>query len=454
MKKILACLLALMLPCCALADTFALDWTTKAQEEGMTTLMSILETALGLSEGSLVDAGWAEALTESINSLSISAIIDDSGRYRTSIAYQEDELYVSDVRMSEEYLSVTGSLFPGLLLYLPAEYLNQFGSTLSPADIDWENAAYTILGSVAYWIDTLDAVYETGSFAGEAYSGGTDRWTYTFDDRDIATLLDDLALAEWPESFLQALRSFGGSRWGSEEAMISAFRVKVHEAAMRNRYRYVLRAVGIDGEPIGISLLTYEGDDLVATLSMGIDGARVVSILGYGIRGQNVYLAMTMNGDPDTPGLEAKLWLDATKGGYYAASSNDANLLLDASTIITTVGTNASIAMQAHGSLLMGNWVDIVMKDVAVNGNTALETTVSINETPLMVSDLVVSKAEPLPQIDEESLRTIDLSNMTDEDQALFNDTWQDALARLLLKLLNVAPSKLTLTPLIKLLMQ
>lgn len=448
MKKLLACLLALLLPCCALAETYSLDWTMRVSPDGVALLSDI-----SLASGALSEK-MAAAVAELFSSLSARFVVSDTGnRYRFSLAYQDLELLLFDAQDSDETSTAVCNLAPGILLKLAVDHDSVAVSKdavdalnhLSLADFQRRLAP-----SWDAWVASLDTEVDHGVFAGDAYAGEGRCRTYRFDERDVAVLLESMLAAELNDNIQPVLKYLSWQFWHDEDSITDYLRDCFRNAAMRNRYRYVLRLVddGTDGHPLtGLSLIVYEGDQQVATLSCGHPETGFKAVLGYGLRGQNYYLSLTTSGTPDNMDqMELQLWQDPGKYGFYdAADEPETNLLLSAvcSASSDDPQTTATLRTTMVGKALRDHQVDTVFTITTGDVREEITTTVLVDATEAAVFSLTGAYADALPPLETSGLRAINITDMTDEEAQLLQDIASDVGVELGIELFRLLPAEL-----------
>lgn len=444
MKKLLACLLALMLPLCAMAETASVTWTTEVSPEGLTRLIDLMQTAAPDAALSLTDKQTA-ALAEFMSGFSASVGVHESGELmRFVIAYGNETLMDLDCMIQKDEYLYTSSLLPGILLTTPLDVSDKLLEEIIAA---WENQPWLALWSrylrfAERWDGSLDQSVEYGSFAGDTYSGGKRRVTYRFDERDVALLLESIITADEVDDVATLLHGYGLQYFDDADGLTNALCQRIRDAAMENRYSYVLRIVddGTEGpQIIGLSLLVYEQDQLVSTLS----ASENTVVLGYGLRGENCYLSLETSDAANAPMMLAKLWHDPTRAGYHAASGNEANLLFSAA--LYQDETDAPLSMRAEIDGPALNNIPVTLALTLTDSDTAAELalSVTVDGLPLSTSRMTISVVDDLPAMETEGLRRIDLNDPSDEDADVLDDAIDDAANELAVKLFKLMPPEL-----------
>lgn len=437
MKKLLACLLAFMLPCFALAQSYTAQVSLDVPAESLRLLIASInelsEEPLSLSEDAL------DALSEFLAHLSIALTIDaQTQALRLALAYGDENLVTFNGEMQSDRMLYTTSLLPNQLLELPIEVQDwtpdweKLADALSQLDIDAFLA--TVDEQTDTWVDTLEHETEYGNFIGDAYAGGVISETYRFDERDTAVLTSAL-LWKLSERLTPALNTLDGDA----SAWLNTIQKIVSDAALQTPYRYLVRFVKNDEDtPIGCSLVAYAGEEQLATLSLGF-GDQPLAVLGYGLNGGNIYLSLTLS-DEDI--LMGRLWQDPARSGYAAASADESNLLLS---------MNAQVRENDHALILsfsgpvMGNHSDeLALTAEEPNKNEALlSAAFSLDGNRLITFNLRLSENSALPPLETEGLTPIDVLHMTEADETALSSALQLGLTNYMLRFFQLLPTQL-----------
>ena len=447
MKKLLALLLALILPCCALADSFSVDWSMEVTPEGLSALLDKVADNL-FGEIPPVSDSLMEALAGLLSSFTISSTTDISGtRQRFVLLCQEQTILSVDASFTDDSTLYACDLLPDALLSLPGDITmlherQQVREALEK--LDQQAVSGTLSDCISAWAAMLEQTQESGSFAGETYAGGTRCATYRFDDRDLTLLAELLSRSKWPEEAVTALENYILVSHEDPDALRSALFDRLYYAAYVNQYHYVLRLVSDDAQMIGLSLLAYDQDTLVSTLSVGFSDDRIRAVLGYGIHDQNAYLSMDFSAsDQGRPILTARFWRDPFRSGYYTASSDPANLLLSVDAEFVGDDAIRALTITLSGSTLWNSC--IVMKLTGTNDSFAVD--VALDDLPLMSSRMTYAATDDLPAMDADSSQVFSLDDMSDDEWTQLFDLFDGLRTQLIVRLFKATPPELlTLT--------
>lgn len=280
MKKLIAVFLAALLSmaavtCPALAESESMQFTLSMRlgEDAFQEMM--LEEAW-------LDEEWDDQMTcvlqavlRLYESMQCRVQLQPDG-IRLALMMQEEELLSAAVTWSDDEVSLVSSLMPGYRLTLSMKELREAFEA-----VEWLSLFDALADVTDTWLAARDAVTETGSFAGNAYSGGTARTTYTLDDRDIATLFEGYVLClEERQDVVNLLNAdlLGGK--DNAAAFFHAVRQMNYQVALNSAYSYTLAVVrDADSGPVGYSLNVFEEDVLLGSLSLGWNGDAIKGVV-------------------------------------------------------------------------------------------------------------------------------------------------------------------------------
>lgn len=284
-KKIISLLLALLLVCATAAAEGAYEITLKWQPAFDGTRLCLQRTTDN-SDAKLDQL--AQAMVDVAEKSSIQLNIQDNGLYMAvtlvdtllvdmGIFSREADTVMVTSLLPDRYLSFDEPM--DAVLTRPDKWVSLDGTDEAALSMD-------VLQALMDWAETIESSEESGNFVGDAYEGGTRRRSFTFDDADIAVLLNAL---------LDVMDKHGLDDRALEpvtsSAPLSTLRGKNNEVAEANRFSYNLHLVTDDwGNFVGLSLLALEGENQVATLSFAVADNGIRLVLGYGMNGQNYYI--------------------------------------------------------------------------------------------------------------------------------------------------------------------
>lgn len=439
MKKLLAILLALMLPCCALADIETATWTMEVTADGLAELFSAIKPYIDYGFLLPTSSEMLGDAAEMLSGFSVTVQADDAGASHISFDFGDRNCFTIDTAIVDETEYLVSSLLPGLLCVSPYDTEPQELAALASIALDNMNwgAVWAALDECfADWEQTLDMTVEYGYFAGDAYMGSGCCMTFRFDERDLSTLLEALSRAEWPEELSVLARYVERLYWSGETSMGDAFHASIQDAAFSNPYHYVLRLVDSgddDASAIGLSLLTYDGDQLVSTLSMGFYDGRLEAVLGYGLRDENFYLAMTFDFAPDAPLLSARLYRDPYKEGYAVVSSDSKDRYLELNATLTgeSDDTSDSLRLEMWGPAIGDSPLALVLKAAQADADASLALSLMRDDTLLCKTAITVridDSVDHLPPLETDGLQTVQYPGHSEEEDRLVDEAIENSL--------------------------
>lgn len=365
MKKLfIMCLVLVMLPLSALADAIRFDLSLDIADNGLDTVLNKMQSLMtqgymddltGLSDASEAEKEQfaKDAVAELKQELSgMDKMIDgarlqlmfdesalDAGLYLRKQIIAGAALYQEDGE-----LGLTIDLLPGLLIGLPSvenmlmdefAWLEEidFEGIFSSADFDdvFDEAADIL----EQWAEGLKQTEKEGNFAGETYEGGVMRLTVDMDERDLMLLASALMHLSWPEELQDAVEDLMEELEDVSGLPFTELGDEIHRSilstALENRYAYQLHVVEDDMDVIGMSLIILEGEQQIASLSLGGDGETTEIVLSYGVDAGNVYLVLQETAHPtveDCTMLTFQFIQDPYRDGRYVASQHADNILL------------------------------------------------------------------------------------------------------------------------------
>ncbi len=272
MKRMLALLLALLLPTIALAESSRLDVTLTVNEANVA---EALRTS-GAFAGEFNEEGLCSAVARLINGLGMSLHMQDDA-YRMELRMAGSSLLDLSFLQQGNDVVMTSDLMEGYGLLLPGAAAD-ISSAFSGIPGHEEELLEDLNGMVAALAAQLAAIPCTsarGAFNGDAFTGGVYCDTYTFDDAQVTALVGTMLTQEARAMLLSAADALGEDG----AALLTAMDEKNAQVATENVNRYILRVVkDAERTVIGLSCTVLQGERQVATASLGLreDGACLV----------------------------------------------------------------------------------------------------------------------------------------------------------------------------------
>ena len=278
MRRLMAWLLALLLPCSALADTAKLTVRAEMNEAFVDVLVehwasvnadtTRAELVMQMAQR-IIDGFKLELRMQEDEAASCRAYLGDSELFDVTCYHQAGIVY-----------AVT-SLLPG---YAIAEEAKDYSQ--NAADPDWSEIADAAAEAAQNWFSTLTPVVTRGAFIGDAYTGGTQCAAWELSVQDIASLLD----AAVPDELRGALQAL----CGGDQDVFQAFHDALSSAAA-DGYSFILRAVSNDAaELVGLSVTVLRANEQIASISLGGSETGII-VVGLGLSTQNYWWEIDFN---------------------------------------------------------------------------------------------------------------------------------------------------------------
>ena len=433
MKKLLALLLALLLPLCAAAETYGFSIQVQVDE---TNFMGAVQNVLTNGGVDVAAAEkQAELMKQLVDGMGLQLKFDDSA---FSLVFQLCGSRLFDLTAYEqgEMTLVTSSMLAG---YALAETAESQESTIPQSE--WDAAAQSVAATLLSWLDDVEKTESAGMFVGDAFEGGTKCTTWTLDDKMLSQLIDEM-LTEDVREVLSAMYE----EMGLEAAEILANLDKVNkDAALNNRYAYVLRAVENEEKLVGLSLTVLQGDEQAATISIGFKENGITAVIGLGLEKQNYWCEFSSE------------WTDYEDNNSviatvreWAASKDDAFAYVKGATapanaiewtfnaIPDAAGYSWNSALHANGEVLLNANGTAVPEEKTYNGTIIFGTDVK----PLLNISFAMQPTDAIPEMDT-SLVICSASDPADAE--LFEKLSNQLVAAISARLLKILPMDLIL---------
>lgn len=315
MKRLFAILLAILLPMCAVAETYQLSLGMQLDEAMISQLAAL--------PGNDADPRKTELMIKIaqyvLDGASVKVTVQDDAA-RIDIGISGGSLLDMTIYTEGDMAYVTSSLIPGKALTYEV-----VGTSEEEPDLTGVmNAVTTLLESR---MTANPGVITTGSFTGDAYTGGTRCTTWYFSDKDIADLISELMTGEASQAVLSCLTAMG-----FEPEKLSEIAAANDAVAQENQYAYIFRKVENDaGDVIGLSFTIIHEDTQVATLSLGAEKDGMRGVLGIGMPDQNYWWEFTLEagdlqGRTSYGGISREWTSDKRNSFAYVAANEEPTL--------------------------------------------------------------------------------------------------------------------------------
>ena len=276
MKKLVALLLALLLPVCALADTFEVTMEVQTAQALFSALVNqSVQKHTGL-EG-VSSESVAKLLQALLGNTKITAVTQENAS-AVSITLNGNSFLDATIYLSGEESLMTSSLIPGYVL------VEDVPSASAAEAENEKKIAEDVQNAFVAWKETLPVETVHGVFSGDAYTGGTVCTTWTITDSDIAALMTAIMTPELREMIEQHVEAAG------EDGILSAFDAANARVTEENKYTYTIRCVADDEDRlIGVSATVLDEAAQVATFSLGVNDQNVRVVIGLGLKQENYW---------------------------------------------------------------------------------------------------------------------------------------------------------------------
>lgn len=434
MKKLLAILLAMMLPLGAVAETYSFSFDLQT---GGDAFLEFVKAAMMLDGAQETDE--LDQAAELIQSL-----LDGAGM---TIRVQDDA-FAAEVRFSGETLLdlagydvgeeviLTSAMIPGYALTAAVEEADEQTDAL--AQLDWTGVLLSVLPPVVEWCGALESAEAHGVFVGDAYDGGVKCTTWTFDDQDVAALIESL-LTEDVRTALYAVFSY--MELDAADAL-QQLEERNAQVAKDNLYTYMLRLVQDTKEqPVGASLTVLMESEQIATVSVGLveNGCRVVA--GLGLEQQNYWCETTLQ-----YAAANGAWQTICHTREWAADKEDAFAYVSAAKEPETDCQWRLAAKDGAWELsLLQNDAVILFANGTVDVNAGMlagKLVLGAENAQLLAFDFEAGPADEIPALNAD-LVTVSADEPADAEQ--FENLLNQALATLMARLIKQLPLQMIL---------
>lgn len=435
MKKLLALLLAMLLPLYACAECSGFSFTVTTDE---TSFLQLMKEALLLADPT-VDASTVEneakLLQYLVNGFGVNASAQEDAFSLELLAGGQRLIDLVAYETEEEVL-LTSAMLPG---YVLVEENARDGEQLAVLnEVDWLALAANAYTDVSKWFADLQHTESRGAFDGDAYEGGTRCTTWVLTDKDIAALISTLLTEDVRNAFKLWLEASGVDA----ADLLDWFDEKNAQVAQEGQYSYMLRLVR-DGEdvPVGASLTVLNAGEQLATVSLGFlpEGMRLV--VGLGLNAQNYWWEFAANAKAEGGlatlyGMSREWAADKQDGfsyvsaavepAYACAWQCDFTETEDGFTWLASVTEGEACILSSQG-------------EVDASGMAGKVAFGPANAAVLNV-EFRVGEAEAIAPMAEDLTRC---SSSDPADGALYTELTQKLLASLTARLLKVVPLNL-----------
>lgn len=437
MKKLVALLLALFLPVCALADTFEVTMEVQTAQALFSALVDqSVQKHTGL-EG-VSSESVAKLLQALLGNTKITAVTQENAS-AVSITLNGNSFLDATIYLSGGESLMTSSLIPG---YVLVEDVPSASATEAENE---KKIAEDVQNAFVAWKETLPVETVHGVFSGDAYTGGTVCTTWTITDSDIAALMTAIMTPELREMIEQHVEAAG------EDGILSAFDAANARVAEENKYTYTIRCVADDEDRlVGFSATVFDEAAQVATFSLGVNDQNVRVVIGLGLKQENYWAecVLTESQRDQTTFIKGEMreWTaDKSESFAYVTEANAPAMSYLLNCIITKSGQRELW----DGHVYLGTKANAGKEVLSFSGsmneaNQSFEAKCSLmeNQQSMMTFSLSKKPAAEIMPPDASLVRCAE----TDPDQGeLYEKVNQELVFAITMRLMQIIPFDLLL---------
>jgi len=270
-KKLIALLLAALLPMYAMAETHSLSVRITADEPAVTQLMQESFRQVAAIDNTQAKE-YAKALAAILQKFHTNIIIDDQAM-AVEIFLHDVPLLDLTCHMTEDEIGLTSSLIPAYAVVIPREgnSVQAFAATME---------------AVQEWAKSISSQPIHGVFTGDAYDGGVQGDAWSISGKDMTALISVLR-DDRMTTLLKPLLEMAGI---DAEALFADNSWEKSVLGTVDQHQLILRsAKDTNGSLKGLSLTMMRGTDQVATLSLGLEEQGLQFVAGLGLSEQNYW---------------------------------------------------------------------------------------------------------------------------------------------------------------------
>lgn len=317
MKKLLALLLALLMPVSGLAETYEVNLSLSTDEVLFSRYVKQM-MVMDSTDGNIDHDKLAAAVAKILNGLGVSMKMQENA---AAIDIQLGGSSVMDlvVHLEQDATFMTSSLLPGYCLRQKLDATAAQESALADeiASTDWLAVLQSSMDALQAWKEMIEPTIMTGVFSGDAYESGTRCTSWVLTDKDIAALVSALMTDELRSVTAKILTILDVDA----EALLAQFDALNEQVAEKDAYIYMLRAVENDaGRLIGLSLTVMQEYYQVATVSVGLSADEIRLVTGLCVNEQNYWWEMNckhvMDGEKYSVTGVSREWMAAKSDGF------------------------------------------------------------------------------------------------------------------------------------------
>ncbi len=439
MKRLVALLLALFLPVCALAETFEVTMEVQTAQALFSALVDQSVQQPMRLEG-VSSESVAKLLQALLGNTKITAVTQENAS-SVSITLNGNSFLDATTYMSDSESLMTSSLIPGYVLVEDA-------APTSAAEAENEKKiAEDVQTAYEAWKKTLPVETAHGVFSGDAYTGGTVCTTWTITDSDIAALMTAIMTPELREMIEQ----HADAETAGKDSILSAFDAANARVAEENKYTYTIRRVTDDDDQlIGFSATVFDQAAQVATFSLGKSEQSTRVVIGLGLKQENYWAecVLTESQRDQTTFIKGEMreWTaDKSESFAYVTEANAPAM----SYLMNCIMTKSGQRELWDGHVYLGTKANAGKEMLSFSGsinkaNQSFEAKCSLveNQQPMMTFSLSKKPAAEIMPPDASLVRCAE----TDPDQGeLYEKVNQEFMFAITMRLMQIIPFDLLL---------
>lgn len=450
MKRLLACLLALLLalPMFAAAEQqgYAINTSWDIEDAVISNAMESIGVDAGLSQR------YAAAVAELMRRAAISVRWQENG-IGFAFSLKDSEIANVYVLAENEQLYIRTSVLPDTVIAFPLTSLNLNGVQEALMQLSEPLLAIgnTAAEQFVLWLNTLSMERYDGLVSGDAYSGAFRAVTVHVKAEDMARYL-----VMTIEAASESLQTLNHTLFNTTISRMLRDPQTWADSVVGLDLDVVL-AYGIDDELVGISATLIRSEEPIMTLSMGSQDCVGKLVVGTAVNGQLYYADLvveqweaTERFDQMTMKLSASIY-DASGMGYAAVRKQadrslmtvglSANLEADGDTLTWAsvqdmAGLGVKMTTEQYGSLTVSQDefdLNAVTEEYMGEERQLLLRTYT-NTTPQPIVP-VLGENDQLIQLDKNG-------NITYADNERINEAAQNGIKTILAKLMRNIPAQ------------
>lgn len=439
MKKLLALLLALLLPACSFAESLSV--TVKINDDEQSFPAYALELMQKIPGQKLEESRTTVQIMQSIfKDMKLVTVVQPEALSVEALVSGNPLLDMSICR-EEEMIFLTSSMMPG---YALAEKLIPVsdGDETTESAIQRNGLITSIQAAFSAWSKDITPVATYGAFQGDAYSGGSKCKTWSFTDQDVAALVSSLATKEVREAFTLILKMLGEDA----AALFQQFDELNDRVADEDHYTYLLRVVEDDQDQfVGASLSCLKENQQTATISLGFQNKILRIVFGLGMKTSNYWweYEIRMNRKDNLiylRGLSSEWIADKSESFAYVRETNAPVFIYNWNCNINKTGSRYlwdAVCYEGDTAVAMSELA--ACRGSYVPLSKAMDATLSFKwgqSTPLKIQ-IAVKEADELPAIGSDVKLC---SVQAEEDAELFKTLNQNFAFEFASRMLNILP--------------